>query len=113
MWFDNLPTSTKLQGIHYYQEFPPLHGLSFSKSPIKNHAILFESGWVVKPNQIKLGSTKPNSKPITILIKHIIRLLHVLLLIMLVHYRLLQTSEFIVIHTTNFANINLFNHLSN
>ena len=26
---------------------PPLHGLSLRKSPIKNHATLFESGWVV------------------------------------------------------------------
>ena len=37
---------------------PPLHGLSFSKSPIKNHAILFGLGWVVEPDQTKLGSTK-------------------------------------------------------
>ena len=39
---------------------PPLHGLSLSKSPIKNHATLFGSGQVVKPDQIKLGSIKPN-----------------------------------------------------
>ena len=81
-WFSNLPTSTELQGFHYYQgkvqsvatdiltlkntatpplktlitksvsiwakranrPKPPLHGLSLSKSPIKNHAILFGSG---------------------------------------------------------------------
>ena len=43
-----------------YRPKPPLHGLSLSKSPIKNHAILFGSGQVVKPNQTKLGSTKPN-----------------------------------------------------
>ena len=101
MWFGNQPTSTELQGFHYYQEKvqsvatdiltlkntatpplktlitkvglyiyktgpkhfwpkPPLHGLSLSKSPIKNHAILFGLGWVVKLNQTKLGSTKPN-----------------------------------------------------
>ena len=100
-WFSNLPTSTELQGFHYYQEKvqsvatdiltlkntatpplktlitkvglyiyktgpkifrpkPPLHGLSLSKSPIKNHAILFGSGRVVEPDQTKLGSTKPN-----------------------------------------------------
>ena len=39
---------------------PPLHGLSLSKSSIKNHATLFGSGQVVKPDQTKLGSTKPN-----------------------------------------------------
>ena len=39
---------------------PPLHGLSLSKSPIKNHTTLFRSGQVVKPDQTKLGSTKPN-----------------------------------------------------
>ena len=44
-----------------YWPKPQLHGLSLSKSPIKNHAILFESGRVVEPDQIKLGSTKPNS----------------------------------------------------
>ena len=42
---------------------PPLHGLSLSKSPIKNHATLFRSGQVVKPDQTKLGSTKPNKSP--------------------------------------------------
>ena len=85
-WFDNLPTSRKLQGFHYYQEKykvrqysfslaqkiitrnpnhqnnvfyilrtrftmdykmgqtkPLLHELSFKKSSIKNHAILFEA----------------------------------------------------------------------
>ena len=40
------------------QPKPPLHGLSLSKSPIKNHAILFGSSQVVEPNQTKLGSTK-------------------------------------------------------
>ena len=39
---------------------PPLHRLSLGKSPIKNHVTLFESGRVVKPDQIKLDSTKPN-----------------------------------------------------
>ena len=42
------------------QPKPPLHGLNLKKSLIKNHATLFRSGRVVKPNQIKLGSTKPN-----------------------------------------------------
>ena len=37
-----------------------LHGLSLNKSPIKNHATLFGLGRVVKPDQTKLGSTKPN-----------------------------------------------------
>ena len=32
---------------------PPLHGLSLSKSPIKNHATLFGSGRVGLSNQIK------------------------------------------------------------
>ena len=40
---------------------PPLHGLSFRKSPIKNHATLFRSSRVVKSNQTKLGSTKPKN----------------------------------------------------
>ena len=40
---------------------PPLHGLSLSKSPIKNHATLFRSGRIVKPDQTKLSSTKPNN----------------------------------------------------
>ena len=39
---------------------PPLHRLSLGKSPIKNHVTLFGSGRVVKPDQIKLDSTKPN-----------------------------------------------------
>ena len=43
-----------------YQPKPLLHGLSLSKSLIKNHAILFGSGQVVKPNQTKLNSKKPN-----------------------------------------------------
>ena len=78
-WFGNLPTSTELQGFHYYQEKntsaavqfffslyknyndeilitktcflpPPLHGLNLRKSPIKNHATLFESGRVESSN---------------------------------------------------------------
>ena len=114
MWFGNLPTSTKLQGFHYYQgkiksaatfffslsqetrqqqnpnlkigfsrscaydlqwatkwaKFfprgkPPLHGLNLKKSPIKNHTILFGSGRVVKSDQMKLGSTKPNKREYT------------------------------------------------
>ena len=119
MWFGNLPTSTELQGFHYYQgkkykvllQFflslkkhnnhknpnhkitfstscahdsqwatkrakkialsistlawayqpkPSLHGLNLKKSPIKNHATLFGSSWVIKPDQTKLGSTMPN-----------------------------------------------------
>ena len=44
-----------------YQPKPPLYRLSLNKSPIKNHAILFGSGRVIKTNQAKLGSTKPNS----------------------------------------------------
>ena len=39
---------------------PSLHELSLSKSPIKNHAILYGSDRVVEPDQTKLGSTKPN-----------------------------------------------------
>ena len=42
---------------------PPLHGLSLSKSPLKNHAILFGSGRVVEPDQTKLSSTKLNKSP--------------------------------------------------
>ena len=42
---------------------PLLYGLSLSKSPIKNHATLFGSGRVVKLDQTKLGSTKPNKSP--------------------------------------------------
>ena len=114
-WFGNLPTSTELQGFHYYQgkiksaatNFfflslkkhdnnktlisilgfldpahmihnglqngpkifprgkPPLHGLNLKKSPIKNHTILFGSGRVVKSDQMKLGSTKPNKREYT------------------------------------------------
>ena len=43
-----------------HQPKPPLHGLNLSKSPIKNHAILFESNQVIEPDQTKLDSTKPN-----------------------------------------------------
>ena len=42
------------------QPKPSLHGLSLRKSPFKNHATLFVSGQVVKPDQTKLSSTKPN-----------------------------------------------------
>ena len=42
---------------------PPLHRLTLSKSPIKNHAILFGLGRVIEPDQTKLGSTKPNNLP--------------------------------------------------
>ena len=112
-WFDNLRTSTELQGFYYYQEKykvrqysffffslknynnktlitkavfsisytqdlqqttkrpkPPLHGPSIKKSLIKNHATLFRSGWVVKPNQTKLVSTKPNKSPTWRLFNH-------------------------------------------
>ena len=48
-----------------YRPKPPLHGLSLSKSPIKNHAILFGSGLVIKPDQTKLGSTKPNKEQVS------------------------------------------------
>ena len=37
------------------------HGLSLSKSSIKNHTTLFKSDRVIKPDQTKLGSTKPNN----------------------------------------------------
>ena len=118
MWFGNLPTSTELQGFHYYkgkrntrcsysfsshtkntttpknpnnqiafstQNGPKkfswgrcpqtprrccprtprrlVHkrsGLGLSKSPIKNHAILFGLGRVIKPDQTKVDSTNPN-----------------------------------------------------
>ena len=46
-----------------YRPKPPLHRLNLSKSPIKNHKTLFESGRVIKPDQTKLGSTKPNKSP--------------------------------------------------
>ena len=60
-WFGNMPTSTELQGFHYYQGKRNTRcGYSFS-SPIKNHAILFGLGQVIKPDQIKLGSIKPNT----------------------------------------------------
>ena len=39
-----------------------LHGLSLSKSLIKNHATLFGLGQVVKLDQTKLDSTKPSTK---------------------------------------------------
>ena len=42
---------------------PPLHRISLKKSPIKNYAILFGSGRVVKLDQIKRSSTKPNKSP--------------------------------------------------
>ena len=32
----------------------------YRKSPIKNHTTLFRSGQVIKPDQTKLSSTKPN-----------------------------------------------------
>ena len=35
------------------QPKPQLHGLSLSKSPIKNHAILFGSSKVIEPDQTK------------------------------------------------------------
>ena len=42
---------------------PPLYGLSLRKSPIKNYATLFGLGWVIKSDQTKLNSTKPNKSP--------------------------------------------------
>ena len=125
-WFGNLPTSTELQGFHYYQgrvqsaatdilslknmatqqnpnytiafytqngpnffsrghcprppkglsmsvpawaywPKPLLHGLSLSKSPIKNHVTLFRLGQVVNSDQTKLGSTTPNNPHLTYL----------------------------------------------
>ena len=85
-----MPTSTKLQRFHYYQgkikykvwlqfflltlkkhnhEKNPNNQIAFStqslsKSPIKNHATLFGSDQVIKPDQTKLGSIKPNKSPI-------------------------------------------------
>ena len=51
---------TLITKVRFYRANPPLHGLSLKKSPIKNHATLFRSGQVVKPDQTKLNSTKPN-----------------------------------------------------
>ena len=56
-------TKKKKNPNNAYRPIPPLHGLSLSKSPIKNHAILFGSGRVIKPDQTKLCSTKPNKSP--------------------------------------------------
>ena len=36
-----------------YRPKPSLHGLSLSKSPIKNHAILFGLGWIIESDQTK------------------------------------------------------------
>jgi len=36
-------------------------GQVVKKSPIKNHATLFKSSWVIKPDLTKLDSTKPNT----------------------------------------------------
>ena len=58
-----LGKNTKCSYKFAYWPKPPLHGLSLSKSPIKNHATLFELGRVVKLDQTKLGSTKPNKSP--------------------------------------------------
>ena len=44
---------------------PPLHGLNLKKSPIKNHTILFRSGRIVKSDQTKLCSIKPNKREYT------------------------------------------------
>ena len=54
---------TKLHFLHLGHRIHNVlqNGPKFFQSPIKNHATLFGSGRVVKPNQIKLGSTKPNS----------------------------------------------------
>ena len=43
-----------------YRPKLPFHGLTLRKSLIKNHVTLFGLGRVVKPDQTKLGSTKPN-----------------------------------------------------
>ena len=48
-----------------YWPKPSLHGLSLSKSLIKNHATLFGLGQVVKLDQTKLDSTKPSTKYIS------------------------------------------------
>ena len=58
-----LGKNTKCSYKFAYWPKPPLHGLSLSKSPIKNHATLFGSNRVVKPDQAKLGSTKSNKSP--------------------------------------------------
>ena len=48
-----------------YWPKPSLHGLSLSKSLIKNHTTLFGLGQVVKLDQTKLDSTKPSTKYIS------------------------------------------------
>ena len=53
-------------GPKNFRPKPPLHGLNLSKSPIKNHATLFGSGRVIKLDQTKLNSTKPNMHVIKI-----------------------------------------------
>ena len=42
---------------------PSLHRLSLRKSPIKNHATLFESGRIVNRINTQLGFIKPNKSP--------------------------------------------------
>ena len=67
MWYSSKNTTThktlitKVGFTMGYRPKPPLHGLSLSKSPIENNATLFGLDWVVKPDQTKLGSTKPNN----------------------------------------------------
>ena len=42
---------------------PSFHRLSLRKSPTKNHATLFGSGWIVNRINTQLGFTKPNKSP--------------------------------------------------
>ena len=48
--------------VHEHSCLGRLYGLSLNKSSIKNHAILFRLGQIVKLNQIKLDSTNPNKR---------------------------------------------------
>ena len=41
-----------------YRRKPSLHGLSLSKSPIKNHAILFGSGRQTESNKTRLHKAR-------------------------------------------------------
>ena len=52
--------SLSLSPAWAYRPKLPFYGLTLRKSLIKNHVTLFGLGRVVKPDQTKLGSTKPN-----------------------------------------------------
>ena len=78
-WFDNLLTSTELQRFHYYQGKITKCGYNIfflsqetqqqQQNPNSKIAVFyilhtrFGSGRVIKPDQTKLGSTKPNKSP--------------------------------------------------